>query len=259
MMEELLNEFTEQTKQLLGDNLVGVYLHGSAVMGCFNPERSDLDLIIVVREPIPDEIKRAYMDMVLRCHAAGPAKGIEMSVVRRAVCKPFVYPTPYELHFSIGHLAWYREDPEDYVREMQGTDEDLAAHFTILYRRGRRLCGAPIREVFAQVPKRDYLASIWYDIADAEADITEHPLYVTLNLPRVLAYAEEGLVLSKKEGGEWALDRLPAEYHPLIRDALREYTESAEPVYDLELARRYAAYMLERVRRAAPREDLNHD
>ena len=31
--------FTKESKRILGDNLVGVYLHGSAVMGCFNPEK----------------------------------------------------------------------------------------------------------------------------------------------------------------------------------------------------------------------------
>ena len=73
-------------------------------------------------------------------------------------------------------------------------------------------------------------------------------MYLTLNLARVLAYKEAGLVLSKKEGGEWAIEHLPAEYHPLIRDALREYTESANPVYDKALARRYAAYAVRRIR-----------
>ncbi|WP_155832630.1 nucleotidyltransferase domain-containing protein [Butyrivibrio sp. AE3006] len=49
-MEKVLNEFVEQTKEILGDNLVGIYLHGSYVMGCFNLQKSDLDLIIVVNE-----------------------------------------------------------------------------------------------------------------------------------------------------------------------------------------------------------------
>ena len=47
-MDKLLNEFVEKSKEILGDNLVGIYLHGSSVMGCFNPKKSDLDLIIVV-------------------------------------------------------------------------------------------------------------------------------------------------------------------------------------------------------------------
>jgi len=37
----LIHEFIEQSKNILRDNLVGIYLHGSAAMGCFNPEKSD--------------------------------------------------------------------------------------------------------------------------------------------------------------------------------------------------------------------------
>ena len=43
-LDALLEEFVEQSKSILQDNLVGVYLHGSAVLGCFNPQKSDVDL-----------------------------------------------------------------------------------------------------------------------------------------------------------------------------------------------------------------------
>lgn len=246
--EELIRGFAEQSEEILQDNLTGVYLHGSAVMGCFNPGKSDIDLITVAERPLSDAVKRAYMDMVTGYNASGPAKGIEMSVALRSVCSPFVYPTPFELHFSVKHLQWYRENPDEYIRRMNGTDKDLAAHFTVIRKRGRCLCGAPVREVFAEVPAADYMDSIWEDIAGAEEEITENTMYLTLNLARVAAYKEEGAVLSKKEGGEWALASMPAEYRPLITDALREYSESAEVVYDPTLARRYAGYALRRIR-----------
>ena len=247
--DSLIENFVERSKEILRDNLVGVYLHGSSVMGCFNPQKSDIDLIVVIDRPISDPVKREYMDMVVGVNACGPAKGIEMSIVLRRVCKPFVYPTPFELHFSAGHLDRYREDPDDYIREMNGTDKDLAAHFTIIGKRGKCLYGAPIKEVFAEVPKDDYMDSIWYDVENAAEEITAYPMYLTLNLARVLAYKEKGLVLSKKEGGEWAIDNLPAEYRRLIRDALREYSESADVVYDLALSGRYAEYMIKRIKR----------
>ena len=245
--DNLINGFVERSKEILRDNLVGVYLHGSSVMGCFNPQKSDIDLIIVVDQPLSDSTKRKYMDMVAAANAMGPAKGIEMSIVLREVCKPFVYPTPYELHFSAGHLDWYRDDPDDYIRRMNGTDRDLAAHFTIINKRGRCLYGAPIEDVFAEVPSSDYMDSIWFDVEGAAEEITEYPLYLTLNLARVLAYKEGGLVLSKKEGGEWALQHLPSEYRPLITNALREYTENAESVYDDALAKRYAEYAIRKL------------
>ena len=246
--EKIINEFTEQTKNILQENLVGIYLHGSAVMGCFNPEKSDLDFIIVIKNQMTIDVKRAYMEMVVKYNALSPSKGIEMSIVLKSVCKPFVYPTPFELHFSIGHLDWYESDPIGYIKKMNGIDKDLAAHFTIITKRGKCLYGEPIKEVFAEVPVKDYMDSIWFDVKCAKKEITMYPMYLILNLPRVLAYKEEGLVLSKKEGGEWALRKLPKEYHCLIEDALCEYSDSGHPVYDKKLAKNYAKYMIKRIK-----------
>ena len=246
-MESILKEFVDMSRAVFGNGLIGVYLHGSSVMGCFNPEKSDLDLIVVIDSPFSDGSKLRFLEAVVDLSARGPKKGIEMSVVRREVCAPFVHPTPYELHFSIGHLENYTRDPAGFVREMRGVDRDLAAHFTIIRARGKCLYGAPIEEVFAQVPKADYMDSIYFDVCDAAEEIAEYPLYLTLNLARVLAYKEDELVLSKKEGGEWALSHIPREFHPLIREALREYAGSAAGSYDAELAKKYAGYMLARI------------
>ncbi|MBQ7433095.1 MAG: DUF4111 domain-containing protein [Lachnospiraceae bacterium] len=246
-MDTMINSLIEQSKAILQDNLVGIYLHGSAVMGCFHPAKSDIDLIIVVKDSMSDTVKRVYMDMVVEWNAMGPAKGIEMSVVKQSVCKPFVYPTPFELHFSIAHLDWYRNDPDDYITKMQGEDKDLAAHFTIINHRGKCLYGASIEEIFADVPVPDYVDSIWNDIADAEEEIADNPMYLILNLARVLAYLKDGLVLSKKEGGEWALDNIPETYHGFVKNALREYADGGDVSYDTNLARNYAGYMLEQI------------
>ena len=248
-IRKLISKYVEQSKHILQDNLTGIYLHGSAVMGCFNPEKSDIDLIIVVSQPLPDSVKMDYMDMVVTNNALAPAKGIEMSIVLRKVCNPFVYPTPFELHFSTGHLEWYRNNPDDYVQKMNGTDRDLAAHFTIIGKRGLCLYGLPVSEVFAEVPASDYMDSIMNDISDAPENITKDTMYLTLNMARVLAYKEDSLVLSKKEGGEWAAKNLPVQYKPLIAAALAEYTEAIDVLYDADLARRYADYMIRRIQR----------
>ncbi len=243
-MDTVTNSFVEKSKEILQDNLVGVYLHGSAVMGCYNPAKSDIDLIVVVKNSIEDKVKKSFMDMVVELNNKGPAKGIEMSIVKQSVCKPFVYPTPFELHFSVAHLDWYGKNPDDYISKMKGEDKDLAAHFTIINHRGKCLYGASIKDIFADVPVQDYIDSIWNDIAEAEEEITDNPMYLILNLSRVLAYLKDVLVLSKKEGCEWALKNVHERYHSLIQDALIEYAENRNIFYDTNLAKDYAKYMV---------------
>ncbi|MBE6759759.1 MAG: DUF4111 domain-containing protein [Ruminococcaceae bacterium] len=241
----LLESYVLQCREILADELVGVYLHGSAAMGCFHAEQSDIDLLIVVRGSISDEAKRLLMDMTVAHNRHATAKGIEMSVVRRDVCRPFVHPTPFELHFSNAHIDWYRSNPGDYIAKMNGTDRDLAAHFTITRHRGITLWGEETENVFDPVPPEDYFDSIWFDIEGAEEDILDNPVYVTLNLCRVLGYAREGLVLSKREGGEWGRDRVPEEYRALIDAALEQYRGGKAMVAEPAAARRFARYMLD--------------
>lgn len=245
--EDLLFRFTEMSKKILGNNLVGIYLHGSAAMGCFNPKKSDLDLILIVKNDIPNAEKMEFMNKVVELNEEAPAKGIELSIVKKEFCNPFVYPTPFELHFSAMHLNWFKAQPEDYIEKMQGTDKDLAAHFTIINKCGVVLFGEKINEVFGKVRKNDYIDSIWLDIEDAREDIVTDSMYITLNLCRVLAYLQEDLILSKKSGGEWGLSTLPQEFHALIQEALQSYETDREMIIHLETAKRFAEYMLSQI------------
>ena len=261
-MQELIDRFVSLSKEVLGDNLAGIYLHGSAAMGCFQPKKSDLDFLVVAGGPMTDADKRTYMDRLVALDAEGPAKGIEMSVVTGDVCNPFVYPTPFILHYSRGHTDWYRRDPEDYIRKMNGTDKDLAAHFTVIRSRGRRLCGRPIPEMFGEVPAEDYLDALWYDVSGAKEEIRENPMYLILNLARVLGYLRDRRVFSKREGGRWGLEKLPEAYHPLIRSALREYETGENVRYNREAAENYAEYMLGQIApyiREKMKEERKHD
>ena len=247
-VKELLDDFILSSKNILCGNLIGIYLHGSLAMGCYHERNSDIDLLVVVKDDISREIKRQYMDMVVALNGKAPSKGIELSVVKETVCRPFVYPTPFELHFSAAHLNWYLSDPEDYIEKMNGTDKDLAAHFTILYHRGKTLCGKEIKSVFSEVSRADYMDSIWLDVKNAKEDIMNDTMYVILNLCRVLAYKEEQLILSKQEGGEWALRHLSCPQHKkMVCLALEEYESgSAMPAARAD-AVSFAEYMLKRI------------
>lgn len=225
---ELLNDLVTLCRTVIGVSLTGVYLHGSMAMGCFNRARSDIDIIVIIEDNITDKQKMRIMEQLVKLNGRAPAKGIEISFVKREYCMPFVYPTPYELHFSPTHLQWFNDSPEDYIAGMKGEDKDLAAHFTIIGRYGICLYGKAIAEVFGEIPSKDYIDSLWYDIENAAEDILDNPVYTILNLCRVTAYLREGLILSKAEGGSWGLAHLEEKYHPLIRQALNDYRSDKE-------------------------------
>lgn len=127
----LLNQISLEYQNILGRRLVGIYVHGSLAFGCYRRERSDIDFLAVTRDPPAPAEKEALIDALLKLENDWPAKGIEMSVVLKKYCANFVYPTPFELHFSKMYTERCRQDRKTFCRAMHGTDRDLAAHFTV--------------------------------------------------------------------------------------------------------------------------------
>lgn len=251
----ILFRFTEMSRSVFQDNLVGIYLHGSAAMGCFNPQKSDLDLILVVNRSPSPEAKLAFMENTVILNEDAPKKGLELSIVKSQFCSPFVYPTPFELHFSPAHLDRYRKNPKEYVRTMHGADKDLAAHFMIISRYGIPLFGPSVPQVFGPVPRAAYVDSILLDVENAHEDILDAPVYTSLNLCRVLAYLREDLILSKKAGGEWGLRALPEEFQAFLQAMLLSYASRSSEEKELpetapEAKLRFAEYMLVQIRKA---------
>ncbi|MBP3637725.1 MAG: DUF4111 domain-containing protein [Clostridia bacterium] len=220
---ELLRTIAREYHTVLGDALTGVYAHGSMAFGCYNPSESDMDFLVVVEREPTDVQKQHLLEILLYLDEFAPAKGFEMSVVLAQDCAAPVHPVPFCLHFSNAHKEACRKDMPAYIQRMKGTDPDLAAHFTVTRAVGRAVWGKPVEEVFAPVPREAYLDSIRADVANAAEDVADAPVYVILNLCRVLAALQDGAVLSKAQGGAWGLEHLPTEHHGVIRAALEAY------------------------------------
>ena len=225
---ELLEKINLSYQTILQEKLVGIYVHGSIAFNCFTWENSDIDFLVVVKEPLSQKEKEDLISELLILDEYAPEKGLEMSVVLQNVCKPFVYPTPYELHYSNSYRESYREDLTGLCESLHGEDKDLAAHITVINAVGIPLCGPAVQQVFGPVPKADYLDSLMYDVEGAREDICENPVYFILNLCRVAAYVQEDLVLSKAQGGVWGLAHLPERYQGLIETALEKYCGGRE-------------------------------
>ncbi len=243
--EQIKNEYLA----ILGDTMVGFYVHGSLAFGCFSWERSDIDFLVVVSEEPTAGQKHALIRILLDLEEAAPQKGFEMSVVTEDAVNPFVYPTPYVLHYSNAWCEAFHTDLDRTCRRLCGYDPDLAAHITVTRAVGFTLYGKPIEEVFAPVPTEQYLDSIRLDIENAREDIHENPVYVILNLCRVLGYIKEGLVLSKEGGGMWGIANLPTEFVPLITNALAYYREGIPFACEQETGHRFATAMLSEINR----------
>ena len=240
--EVLLTSLMTKFGSILSDNLVGVYLHGSYVMGGFNPKISDIDFLIVVKEDFDYKEKKEIIKVLLEFDQFSPAKGLEMSIMAlKDTLKP-QRPTPFFLHYSDFHKERYLSDA-NYI--CSGADDpDLLAHLSVIKDRGVCAVGQPIDEVFGHVPRAYYLDAIMYDLNDARDEIANSFEYYVLNLSRTLYYLKENVISSKLDGGNWAIQNIPKEFTPVIEEAIKKYiSKSNESSLDKVLLKQFTMYM----------------
>lgn len=245
-VEMLMKEISAGLQNILGDNLLGIYIHGSIAFECFNWDNSDIDFIVVTGKE-PDCIRKKHIvQLLLESDKSAPPKGFEVSFVLEKDCRNFTYPTPYQLHFSNFHKEKYINDTDGHINRLQGTDKDLAAHFTVINNSGITFYGKDKKDVFSPVPEEYYLDSIRHDIENAVDEITDSPVYLILNLCRTLAYITEGSVLSKADGGLWGISNLP-QYRTIIGKAYRQYVHNENVHFDNNQLIEFARYMTEKI------------
>lgn len=247
----LLEMLGKRYSELLGANFVGLYVHGSYAMGCFNTAKSDLDYIVVCEAEPDAEVKKRIMDVTIAYERFGPAKGFEMHLMRRSDCENYVHPPYFCLHYSGAHTAAYISDPDNYISYMRGRDMDLGAHLTVLTKRGLRICGPDIADIFGPVPKEAHIESVMSDMDWSEADC----MYHVLNRCRTLALMGEGAVLSKKEGALWALEHMEKAHHALIREALLSY-ETDKPMTSSAEAEIFCQKALDIIKSMLPKTEV---
>ncbi|HET6487620.1 MAG TPA: nucleotidyltransferase domain-containing protein [Spirochaetia bacterium] len=58
MLERTLSRFTLDMRQLLGQNLLEVIIHGSVVLGDFRPGRGDIDYVVITKDDLDEEVNQ---------------------------------------------------------------------------------------------------------------------------------------------------------------------------------------------------------
>ena len=246
-----IDTLLDALQEILGENLVGVYLHGSLAMGSFNSERSDIDLLVVTKQGMTVEIKRRIAELLLDHSLVSTPK--EISFLIEPDLRSYQHPMPFDFHYSESWRKRYQKELSngDWMKwnDTLRKDVDLAAHFTVTLSRGICLFGKPIQEVFPPVPAEYYIASIVRDFQDARDRRTQNPVYFVLNACRIYAYLLEGSIFSKDEGPMWAVRVLPGELRDVVTQALDVYRgNSKDETFDEGTLAKFATYMDEQVK-----------
>jgi len=205
---------------VLGDRLIGLYLHGSLALGGFDPGRSDIDFLVVTAGALQPEVCARLEAM----HAAIASSDL-------------AWRSNYEgSYMPTGALRRY--DPLDCIHpvirvdgsfglDRHGSEWVIQRH--VVREWGIALVGPPpatlidpitgdhLRQATAGV-----LCDWWAPMLDEPARLGsgEYQAYAVLTMCRALYTWEHGAVVSKPQAARWARERLEQRWASLIDSAV---------------------------------------
>jgi hypothetical protein len=199
----------------LGRAVAGVILHGSLVLGDYLPGRSDVDLLVVVDEPLGDARLAALVEAMAsrRAEAPGP---VDLRLVTRQVAASPTPAPPLEAYLRLTPSSGVRVEERRHPAE-----RDLAVELAVCRAHGRSLLGAAPAALLGEVPDRWVVAAGDAQLAAWQA-IGDDPRYAELTVLtacRLWRFAEKGRHASKAAAAQWALGRDPT--LGVVGDALR--------------------------------------
>lgn len=213
-------------KEMIHNDMIGFYVHGSLAMGGFNPNKSDIDILVVTNKPMSIETKRELAQLFLS--SSNHPFPLEISFLTKEQLENWEHPCPFDFHYSEFWRERYEEDlvkgTHKYLNEEIKTDADLAAHITIMNHRGICIEGRAIDEVFPVVSRLHYISSIMGDFQECLDNIEEDPVYCTLNMLRIFYYLKDGIIVSKQEAANLGIVSLPEEISVTVQKVLNLYS-----------------------------------
>jgi len=214
-VQALLDALSAGLPPALGRNLVGIYLYGSLTQRAFNPARSDIDLIVVSRRPLSAAQFRRTAELLERLGAKNSwGQKLQLTfLLRDSVLETGQSACSYQfgalkrtgtdgnpiiwLNVLKSGVVLYGQDPADFVPPISRARLNAALRLELEYLRD--------------------------ELSDRESEWAGkyfYRAYAVLTLCRILYSWHTGRVSSKPVAARWAMKQLPAQWHPLIEQAL---------------------------------------
>ena len=216
-----LEDVVRLVREVLGEGVVGIYLHGSTARDAMRPH-SDLDVLVVTASSLSDRERRALVDGLLRVSGRWgdvETRPIELTVVAQPEVRPWRYSPRMELQYG----EWLRTEFEHGDIPDASPNPDLAPLITMALQANRPVFGPPATEALDEVPEADLRRAILDAIPGMLMDFPNDTTNYLLTLARIWVTVATGEIASKDDAASWALERLPAQLRPPLERARSAY------------------------------------
>jgi hypothetical protein len=224
-----LGYFLEHAQAILRERFRGMYLDGSLVLGDFDPQRSDIDFVVVTDADLPDDVFAALQAMHDRFMAGDSpwAVEIEASYIPQDALRRH-HPTRARhprIERGGGRLV------------MEEHAADWIVHRYVLREHGVALAGPHPRTLIDPVGPHDLrramvdLMRVWWAPMgpdSAHLRYRGYQTYAVLTMCRMLYTLETSRVISKPAAARWARQALDSQWTSLI-DRARAGWQKGDP------------------------------
>lgn len=221
-VNEILCTLAQRLRDVLGDQLVGLYLTGSLTYGDFHRGSSDIDFLAILDRPLARPQHEEVQALHRRIGETYPvwAERIEGSYITQGMLESTVPPQTPRPYLNGG--KFWDPDPR------YGNEWLLNLH--VLYERGVALVGPEPRTLFGPVDinavreasRKDLLEEWEPKLKDESFFQTSHYVaYVILTLCRILHRARYDTVASKRVAAAWVKRTYGKPWSDVIEQAER--------------------------------------
>lgn len=214
-------------RDIFGDCLLGVYLHGSAVAGGLRPQ-SDIDLLAVVDRDLTSDKRLALLSALLRLsghHPAAPGgpRCLEVMIFARRHLASQVFPARAEFVYG----EWLRDAFEAGAVPMPEQDPEYTLVLAQARQDARTLLGPDKAVLLPETASGDIRAAMRDLLPSLLAGLQDDTRNVLLTLARMWQTARSGAFASKDEAALWAIPQLARENAMTLAYARKAYLGEA--------------------------------
>ena len=209
------------TSKLFSNQIVGMYLYGSYVLGGLRPN-SDIDILIITKEKMLDNVREELTDQLLLCSGTvgcNEKRPLEVTIINQedVVSEEFAPKCEYM------YGEWLREEIEAGKIPQSCYDDDIVillwqARIHNILLQGKR-ADMVIPFVSGYKVRRAIQSSLPGLIANVKGDERN----VILTLSRMWFTLETEDICPKDIAAEWVIPKLPNQFLPLMELAVKGY------------------------------------
>ena len=216
----VLEELLSGARGILGDHFVGMYLDGSLAIGDFEPDKSDLDFVVVIDSDVSADTFGALKAM--HAHIASGtskwARELEGSYISQRALRHDQRPAAHPYIDRGSALAMVHQESGYWVihRHM------LREHGVVLAGPLPQTLINPVQPEELREAVRGILREWWMPML-IDGPLLQNSFYrcyAVLTMSRMLYTIRHGAIVTKPSAARWAQGALDRRWTPLIQQAL---------------------------------------